>query len=79
MSRGPGRWQRALIQAADGALVATTYGVVKATLAAPYRNDFTTARRGARGLALKQRLTAVCVWSCTRCLRIQDRADPEPC
>lgn len=58
MSRGPGRWQRALIQAADGALVATTYGVVKATLAAPYRNDFTTARRGARGLALKQRLTA---------------------
>lgn len=45
----------------------------------PDRNDFTAARRGAKQLALAQRVSAVYVWGCTRCNEVQDRADPQPC
>jgi hypothetical protein len=45
----------------------------------PDRNDFTAARRGAKQLALAQRVSAVYVWGCTRCNEIQDRANPVEC
>lgn len=79
MSRGPGRWQKELLSAASGVCVATVSGVVRATVASPSRDDYTAARRGAKGLALAQRVSAVYCWSCTQCMRIQDSDNPERC
>jgi hypothetical protein len=79
VSRGPGRWQRELIRAVDGTVVASVAGVVRTTVLTPDRNDFTAARRGAKQLALAQRVAALYVWCCPRCNEVQDRADPQPC
>jgi len=79
VSRGPGRWQRELIRAVNGTVVASVAGVVRTTVLTPDRNDFTAARRGAKQLALAQRVCAVYCHTCTRCGRIQDSDDPVPC
>jgi hypothetical protein len=79
MSRGPGTWQRQILQVTSGTVVASVSGIVRTTVVSPDRNDYTSARRGAKGLALAQRVSAVYCWTCTRCNQIQDRDDPEPC
>lgn len=79
MSRGPGRWQREILRVTSGVCVATVSGIVRARLPEPHRDAFVAARRGARGLALAQRVSAVYVWGCTRCNQIQDRNNPQPC
>ena len=79
MSRGPGTWQRQIMHVTSGTVVATVSGIVRTTVVAPDRDDFTAARRGAKGLALAQRVCAVYCHTCTRCGRIQDSEIPEPC
>ena len=79
MSRGPGTWQRQILRVTSGTAVATVSGIVRTTVVAPDRDDFTAARRGAKGLALAQRVCAVYCHTCTRCGRIQDSEIPEPC
>ena len=79
MSRGPGTWQRQIMHVTSGTVVATVSGIVRATVVAPDRDDFTAARRGAKGLALAQRVCAVYCHTCTRCGRIQDSDDPVAC
>ena len=79
MSRGPGTWQRQIMHVTSGTVVATVSGIVRTTVVAPDRDDFTAARRGAKGLALAQRVCAVYCLTCTRCGRIQDSEIPEPC
>ncbi len=79
MSRGPGVWQRQILRVTSGTVVAAVAGIVKTTVAVPDRDDFTAARRGAKGLALAQRVCAVYAWTCIRCGQIQDSDDPLPC
>ena len=79
VSRGPGTWQRQILQVTSGTVVASVSGIVRTTLVSPDRNDYTSARRGAKGLALAQRVSAVYCWTCARCNQIQDSDDPEPC
>jgi hypothetical protein len=79
MSRGPGRWQREILRVTSGTVVATVSGVVRTTVVSPDRDDFTAARRGAKQLALAQRVCAVYAWTCIRCSQIQDSDDPVPC
>jgi hypothetical protein len=63
----------------SGTVVATVSGIVRTTVVAPDRSDYTAARRGTKQLALAQRVCAVYVWCCTRCMRIQDSETPQPC
>ena len=79
MSRGPGTWQRQILHTTSGTVVATVSGIVRTTVVAPDRSDYTAARRGTKQLALAQRVCAVYVWCCTRCMRIQDSETPQPC
>ena len=79
MSRGPGRWQRELLSATSGTVVATVSGIVRTTVVAPDRSDYTAARRGTKQLAQAERVAALSVWGCTRCMRIQDSETPQPC
>ena len=79
VSRGPGVWQRQILRVTSGTVVAAVAGIVKTTVAVPDRDDFTAARRGAKGLALAQRVCAVYCHTCTRCGRIQDSDDPVAC
>ena len=79
MSRGPGRWQREILRVTSGTVVAAVSGVVRTIVVSPDRDDFTAARRGAKQLALAQRVCAVYCHTCTRCGRIQDSDDPVPC
>ena len=79
MSRGPGVWQRQILRVTSGTVVAAVAGIVKTTVAVPDRDDFTAARRGAKGLALAQRVCAVYAWTCIRCGQIQDSDDPVAC
>ena len=79
MSRGPGRWQKQLLSAVSGTVVASVSGVVRAAVVTPDRDDFTSARRAARQLALVQRVSAVYVHTCPKCGRMQDSDIPEPC
>jgi hypothetical protein len=72
MSRGPGVWQRPILRATSGTVVATVRGIVKTTVVSPDRDDFKSAKRGAKGLALAQRLSATYVYACVRCGEIQD-------
>ena len=58
MSRGPGTWQRQILRITSGTVVATVSGIVRTTVVAPDRDDFTAARRGAKGLALAERVAA---------------------
>jgi hypothetical protein len=79
MSRGPGTWQRQIIHVTSGTVVATVSGIVRTNVVSPDRDDFTSARRAAKQLALAERVNAVYAWCCTKCMRIQDRDDPVPC
>ncbi len=79
MSRGPGRWQRELLSATSSTVVATVSGIVRTTVVAPDRCDYTAARRVTKQLALAERVAALYVWGCTRCMRIQDSETPQPC
>ncbi len=79
MSRGPGTWQRQILHTTSGTVVATVSGIVRATVVAPDRSDYTAARRGTKQLALAQRVCAVYVWACISCGQIQDRDDPVAC
>jgi hypothetical protein len=79
VSRGPGTWQRQILHTTSGTVVATVSGIVRTTVVAPDRSDYTAARRGTKQLALAQRVCAVYVWCCTRCMRIQDSETPQPC
>ena len=79
MSRGPGTWQRQILHVTSSTVVATVNGIVRTTVVTPDRDDFTSARRGAKGLALAERVAALYVWGCTRCMRIQDSETPQPC
>ena len=54
-------------------------GIVRTTVVAPDRSDYTAARRGTKQLALAERVAALYVWGCTRCMRIQDSETPQPC
>jgi hypothetical protein len=79
VSRGPGTWQRQILHTTSGTVVATVSGIVRATVVAPDRSDYTAARRGTKQLALAERVAALYVWGCTRCMRIQDSETPQPC
>jgi hypothetical protein len=79
MSRGPGTWQRRIMHVASGTVVATVSGIVRNTVVAPDRSDYTAARRGTKQLALAERVAALYAWGCTRCMRIQDSETPQPC
>jgi hypothetical protein len=79
VSRGPGTWQRQILHVTSSTVVATVNGIVRTTVVTPDRDDFTSARRGAKGLALAERVAALYVWGCTRCMRIQDAESPQPC
>lgn len=79
MSRGPGRWQREILRVTSGTVVASVSGIVRTTVVTPDRDDYTSARRGAKGLAQAQRVCALYTWCCTRCDEIQDSGNPEPC
>jgi hypothetical protein len=63
----------------SGTVVATVSGIVRTTVVSPDRSDHTSARRAAKQLALAQRVSAVYVWGCTRCNRIQDSGNPVEC
>jgi hypothetical protein len=71
MSRGPGRWQKQLLSAVSGTVVASVSGVVKTS-----RDDFTSARRAAKQLALAGQVAALYTHTCGRCYEIQDVEDP---
>ena len=79
MSKGPGVWQKEILRVTSGVCVATVSGIVRARLPEPHRDAFVAARRGARGLALAQRVSAVYAYACVRCGQIQDRDDPVAC
>ena len=79
MSKGPGVWQKEILRVTSGVCVATVSGIVRARLPEPRRDAFVAARRGARGLALAQRVSAVYAYACVRCGQIQDRDDPVAC
>ncbi len=79
MSKGPGVWQKEILRTTSGVCVATVSGIVRARLPEPHRDAFVAARRGARGLALAQRVSAVYAYACVRCGQIQDRDDPVAC
>jgi hypothetical protein len=79
MSRGHGRWERAIVQAASTAVVVPVSGVVHATVVTPARADFTSARRAARTLATKSQVSALYTWTCPGCFAVQDRPDPVKC
>ena len=79
VSRGPGTWQRQILQVTSAPVVATVAGIVKAAKANPDIDDFKSAKRGARGLALAQRVSAVYVHACPKCGQPQDSETPEPC
>ena len=78
MSRGPGRWQRELLVATGGVHTATVSGVVRTCVPEPDRNDFTAARRGAKGLAMAGKVMALYVYACQRCGHVQDH-EPQRC
>lgn len=73
MSRGPGRWQRALIEAAeeserDGYLWATVAGTVRDQLGhEPTRTELVAARRAAATLAAAGRVRTIYVMWCRVC------------
>ena len=78
VSRGPGKWQRELLSAVSGVHTATVSGVVRTCVPEPNRNDFTAARRGAKGLAMEGKVTGLYVYACQRCGHVQDHG-PERC
>lgn len=79
MSRGPGRWQKQLLSAVGGNVVASVSGVVKTSVVSPVRDDFTSARRAARQLALSGQVAALYCHTCARCSEIQDVEEPHRC
>ena len=79
VSRGPGVWQRPILRAASDAVVVTVRQVVKTVKVNPDPDDFKSAKRGARGLALAGRVSATYVHACEGCGEIQDRDVLRPC
>jgi hypothetical protein len=79
VSRGPGVWQRQILRAASGTVVASVSGVVRTAVIQPSRDDFTSARRATKQLALRERVSATYAYACVRCGEIQDRDIPEAC
>jgi hypothetical protein len=67
------------LRVTNSIVVASVSGIVRTTVVTPDRNDYTSARRGAKQLALAQRVSAVYVYACARCGEIQDREDAQPC
>src|SRR5258708_15219736 len=53
MSRGPGSWQRSLLQVTDGGLLATTRSVLLDRAPRPTRSDVVCVIRATRALAEK--------------------------
>ena len=78
VSRGPGRWQREILASTGGVRTATVSGVVRTCVPEPDRNDFTAARRGAKGLAMAGKVMALYVYACQKCGHVQDH-EPERC
>ena len=74
-----GTWQRVIMAATDCAVVVPVGNVVRTSVVTPSRNDFASARRAAKLLAMKSQVAALYAWSCPRCGRVQDRPDPTPC
>jgi hypothetical protein len=72
VGHGPGRWQKSLIRAVSGTVVVSVSGVVKTTVVSPVRDDFTSARRAAKQLALAGDVSALYCHTCARCYEIQD-------
>ena len=64
--------------ATGGVHTATVSGVVRTCVPEPDRNDFTAARRGAKGLAMAGKVMALYVYACQRCGHVQDH-EPERC
>jgi hypothetical protein len=64
--------------ATGGVHTATVSGVVRTCVPEPDRNDYTAARRGAKGLAMQGMVMALYVYACQRCGRVQDH-EPERC
>jgi hypothetical protein len=59
--------------------VASVSGVVRTAVIQPSRDDFTSARRATKQLALRERVSATYAYACVRCGEIQDRDVPEAC
>lgn len=53
--------------------------VVRTTVVSPCRDDYTSARRAAKQLALNGQVAATYCHTCGRCLEIQDTEDPRRC
>jgi hypothetical protein len=64
--------------ATGGVHTATVSGVVRTCVPEPDHNDFTAARRGAKGLAMAGKVIALYVYACQRCGPVQDH-EPERC
>ena len=79
MSKGPGVWERRLLRATSGTVIAPVAGIVKTSVVAPDRSDYTSARRAAKSLAVKSQVAAFHAWTRPECFRVQDRSDPQPC
>jgi hypothetical protein len=67
MSRGPGIWQRTLLNVTDGGLAMTVRAVVMDSVTQPARSDYVSARRATRSLALAGRISAVYLHGCRGC------------
>jgi hypothetical protein len=67
------------LRAASGTVVASVSGVVRTAVIQPSRDDFTSARRATKQLALRERVSATYAYACVRCGEIQDRDVPEAC
>ena len=79
MSRGAGHWQRAILRATSGAVAVAVSGIVRTTVVSPCRDDYTSARRAAKQLALNGQVAATYCHTCGRCLEIQDTEDRRRC
>lgn len=79
VSKGHGRWQREIMRATGGAVAVAVSSVVRTTVVTPARDDYTSARRAAKQLALKSQVAALYTHTCSMCLEIQDTADPRRC
>jgi hypothetical protein len=79
MSRGPGSWQRALLNVTDGGLAMTVKAVVLDSVPQPARSDYVSARRATRSLAEAGRLSAVYLSGCRGCGAVQRVQRPGCC
>jgi hypothetical protein len=78
MSRGPGTWQRAILDITGDGLATTVRAVVLDTVAQPTRGDYVSARRATKTLALAGRVSAVYLHACPSCGALH-RTQPHRC